>query len=253
MIEATNTQSSIATRGEPHGGASLKGAVKKFIPRRLLRWLTNNRAVVWMRATAKGWALRKRSHDEVYGADYFKMVDETTGKSAKIMARSLVDQLRPWTAVDLGCGTGNLMAELNALGVATRGVEYAEAALAYCRERGLHVEKADFTADGAFDSTVGEFDLAISTEVVIQLAPDVARNYIEYLCRHSDTVLFSSPPCARDRLPKSPQTSEYWIGVFEENGFELDRELSRDLQKRWQEEGTAPWFHRDPMIFRRSA
>jgi SAM-dependent methyltransferase len=253
MIPATNTKddgsTTVATNAGP--GTSAKALVRRVVPAGLIRWFTECRAAVWTRATLKGWLLRNREHSEVYGEDYFRMVDSTTGKSAQIMAESIARHLQPESVVDLGCGTGNLISELRSLGIGTLGAEFAEPALAFCRERKLDVTRLDFTDPKAIAEPLGEFDLAVSTEVAIQLPPEAAKHHIAYLCRHADTVLFSSPPCARDRLPKSPQKAEYWASQFAENGFRLDAEISRVFQTEWQKRGTASWFYREPMVFRR--
>ena len=60
-------------------------------------------------------------------------------------------------------------------------------------------------------------------------------------------------PGSDDRLPKSPQPAEHWVDEFARNGFQLDAELSGLLRSDWREAGTAPWFHRDPMVFRRES
>lgn len=230
---------------------AIKRRLKQFLPGRLTQSLTESRLLTACRSQWKRWRLRNRGHDDVYGADYFEMIDATTGRSAKIMARSIVERLAPARVVDLGCGTGNLILELSALGVETKGAEYAQAALAYCRERGLDVVPLDLNNRESLAETLGRYDLAISTEVAIQLPPAAAEDLIDYLCRHADTVLFSSPPCARDRLPKSPQTAEFWKSRFASRGFRFDPEVSAEFQTTWEREGTVPWLHRDPMVFRR--
>tara|TARA_R110000850_G_scaffold272385_2_gene407530 strand:- start:513 stop:1274 length:762 start_codon:yes stop_codon:yes gene_type:complete len=246
----SNTEDADFTNSNRH--ASIKGRIKRFIPKRLILWLTYSRAIVWLRSYTKGWLLRNQDHNTVYGKDYFEMVDSTTGQSAQIMAGSLVHHLHPKNVVDLGCGTGNLLNQLRELGVKSKGAEYADAAMAYCQERGLDVISLDFTKAEDLARPLGEFDLAVSTEVAIQLAPEAATNHIKFLCEHADTVLFSSPPCARDRRPKSPQTAEHWQEEFANQGFRYDADLSDQLKTEWEEKGTAPWFYRRPMIFRRS-
>ncbi len=221
-----------------------------LMPAWLVQWLTNNRTAVRLRTMWKRWYHRRRSHAEVYGDDYYEMIDATTGRSAAVMARSIVDHLNPKTSVDLGCGTGNLLEQLGNQGVSARGADFAPQALDLCRQRGLDVSRVDFTDPQAIAKPLGQFDLAICMEVAIQLPPVAAKNLIRSLCRHADTVLFSSPPCARDRLPKSPMTASQWIAEFASQDFELDQELSKTFKNEWRERGTAPWFYRKPMVFR---
>lgn len=217
----------------------------------MIQRLREQRAAVWLFAAWKGWKYRQAGHDQVYGTDYFAMVDETTGRSAGIMAQSIVEQLRPTSVIDMGCGTGNLLAELRDRGVATVGLEYAEAALSYCQQRELDVRPFDFTDSQAMEKPLGEFSLAINMEVALQLPPEAAKRLVKFLCQHSDTVLFSSSPWADDRLPRTPWQVSRWVREFKKHGFALDRPLAERFKQEWQEQGTAPWFYRAPLLFRR--
>ena len=227
--------------------------IRSVLPDPFVGWVKDRRAVVWLQARLKNRKLCEAGHEEVYGEDYFRMVDRTTGQSASIMASSIVEYLHPANVIDMGCGTGNLVEALQSRGVTTRGLEYADSALAYCRQRGLDVTKVDFTDPDAIANPLGKFDLAISTEVAIQLTPTAAKNHIRYLCDNADTVFFSSPPCANDRRPRSPRPARFWIREFATNNFQLDAEVSRIFKSQWEEKGTAPWFYREPMVFRRDA
>ena len=215
--------------------------------------LKSHRLVIMAQSGLKCRKLQSIDHDEIYGPDYYEMVDQTTGKSAKIMAETIVKHLQPETVIDMGCGAGNLIAELRELGVETKGLEFSQWGLKFCQKRELDVTRMDFTDPDLMSKSLGRFDLSISTEVVIQLPLQAAKNHIAYLCQHADTVLFSSPPCANDRRPQSPQTAEYWIQQFFNQGYELDHELSEEFRSRWENEGAAPWFYRRPMIFRKHA
>ena len=55
------------------------------------------------------------------------------------------------------------------LGVETLGAEYAKSALAFCKKRGLNVLRFDFTNPSDLEKSLGKFDLALSTEVVISI------------------------------------------------------------------------------------
>ncbi len=202
----------------------------------------------------RNWLCRQRwrgaTHDQVYGEEYFAFVERTTKASAEAVADSIVKDCRPASVLDVGCGTGTLLACLRERGLRVRGVEYAEAALRACRDRRLDVAKVDLAAEPAPD--LGTADLAVSMEVGHQLPPSAADRYIDLLCRVADTVVFSSEtPGGGDQLPLNEQPHRYWIGKFAARGFTFDEALSRRWRADWKARGTAHWFYRNVMVFRR--
>jgi 2-polyprenyl-3-methyl-5-hydroxy-6-metoxy-1,4-benzoquinol methylase len=209
------------------------------------------RTTTRLRATLKGWLRRSQRHDDIYDAEYFAMVERTSSASAEIMAASLAEHLAPRSAIDFGCGTGSLISGLRDLGVKVTGTEIARAALEHCRRKELDVVEMDFADPATMTEPIGTFDLAISLEVAHQLDGSAARNLLATMCRHADTILFTAAPCARDRLPRTPREPDYWIACFADHSFKLDEAISETLRAEWEHKGTAPWFHRRPMIFRR--
>jgi len=233
----------------------MKRLVKKAVPRPAREWLRRSKAASSLAGAVslplKRLLRRGASHDEIYGDDYFEMIDETSRSSAEVMAASILERFRPDSVIDVGCGTGALIARLQDLGVEVRGVEHASAALRYCHERGLEVEAVDLSDPEDAEKTLGRYDLAVCFEVGHQLPPALAEACVSFLCGHSDRAVFSADSGASDRLPLNPQPPSYWIGKFEAQGFGYDEALSEALREEWRERGTAPWFHRRPMAFRR--
>lgn len=95
----------------------------------------------------RNWLARRRwqgaSHDQIYDEEYFQFVDRTTKQSAEVMADAIIQAFHPSSAVDVGCGTGALLESLRSRGVHVKGMEYAQAALEFCRSRHLDVIKFD--------------------------------------------------------------------------------------------------------------
>jgi SAM-dependent methyltransferase len=210
--------------------------------------------VYYLRNAIWRWRLSDATHDEIYGESYFQMVEDTTTASAEVIADSLVSHFAPSTVVDVGCGTGALMESLRARDVSSYGIEYADAALEYCRRRGLSVLKLDLGDQSDVDSVTGKYDVAISMEVGQQLSPAAADHYIDLLCRFADVVVFSSDtPGGFDRRPLNEQRPDYWREKFAARGFELDESLTMKLRRIWEERETASWFYRNLMIFRQNA
>lgn len=213
----------------------------------------------WLRAlppavALRNWLCRRRwreaTHDQIYGEEYFRFVERTTKDSAEVIAGSIVNDCRPANVLDVGCGTGALLACLRERGIQVKGAEYAEAALRFCRDRRLDVVKLDLTAEAVPD--LGRADVAVSMEVGHQLPPSAADRYIDLLCRAADTVVFSSEtPGGGDELPLNEQPHHYWVEKFARRGFVFEEALSRRWRAEWKARGTARWFYRNVMIFRR--
>lgn len=192
---------------------------------------------------------RGASHDQIYDEEYFRFVDRTTKQSAEIMAESISQVFHPSTVVDVGCGTGALLDSLRTRGVKVKGLEYAQAALEFCRSRQLDVMKFDVESDELPE--LGSVDLVISMEVGNQLHEASADRYIDMLCRIAPLVVFSSEiPGGGDKLPRNERPHRYWIKKFTQRGYRFEEDLSLQWRKKWREQSAAPWFSRNVMIFR---
>jgi 2-polyprenyl-3-methyl-5-hydroxy-6-metoxy-1,4-benzoquinol methylase len=74
---------------------------------------------------------RRADRHELYDAHYYEtIVDPLMRASAGAMASSIQRELAPRSAIDVGCGTGGLMLELQRLGIECVGFDAADAALA---------------------------------------------------------------------------------------------------------------------------
>jgi SAM-dependent methyltransferase len=203
----------------------------------------------------RNWLARKRwegaSHDEIYDQEYFKFVDRTSNQSAAVIADSIIHGFHPSSVVDVGCGTGALLDRLRLRGVQVKGLEYAQAALDFCRARQLDVMKFDVAYDDLPE--LEKVDLVISMEVGHQLPETSADRYVEMLCRIAPLVVFSSEiPGGGDKLPRNEMPHWYWIEKFNQRGYRFEEGHSLQWRKVWKEKGTAPWFFRNVMIFQLS-
>lgn len=107
------------------------------------------------------------AHDWIYDSDYYeKTVEGPAARSAGRIADSILSDFKPANLIDVGCGTGVLLEALRERGCEVFGLEYAEAALRYCRNRKLNVAKFDLERDVFNESRT--FDVAVSMEVAEQ-------------------------------------------------------------------------------------
>ena len=192
------------------------------------------------------------THDDVYTDAYFERVERLVGSSAEVIAETIASELQPSAVLDVGCGTGALLARLKSRGVETVGLELAEAAIRMCRSRGLDVQQFDLEKDQFAESR--HFDVVVSTEVAEHLPESCADRYVDLLCGAASTVVFTAAPPGQggtDHINEQP--SAYWIDKFKARGFRFEEEPSLRWRALWRERETAACFHENLMIFQKSA
>ena len=140
-----------------------------------------------------------------------------------MIADRIVKDIHPQTVLDAGCAMGYLVAALRDRGVEAYGIDISEYAVSkvredvrpFCRVGSLTEE---FPAD-----LPQRYDLIVTIEVLEHLYAEDGKKAIANLCRHSDTVLFSSTPDDFTELTHvNVQQREYWARLFFEQGFTDD-------------------------------
>lgn len=192
-------------------------------------------------------------HDSIYDWDYYaNVVEGPAVRAADAISESILLDLRPKTAIDVGCGTGALLAALRARGCQVLGLEYSEVALRYCRQRELNVWKCDLERDTLPDDRT--FDVAISMEVAEHLPEKIADRYVDLLTRLSSVIVFTAaaPGQGEGHDHVNEQPPSYWISRFQASGFAYDEELSSRWRERWRARiFGAAFYYWNLMIFRR--
>lgn len=127
-------------------------------------------------------------HHTIYDRQYYDTtVEADAARSAEVMAATIADRFEFKTVIDVGCGTGALLAAFRKLDREVCGLENSEAGPAYCRNRALSVLKFNIEKDSLNDES---YDLTTSFEVAEHLPSWVANRYVALLtptgssCRH---------------------------------------------------------------------
>jgi 2-polyprenyl-3-methyl-5-hydroxy-6-metoxy-1,4-benzoquinol methylase len=196
------------------------------------------------------------THDDVYDAAYYDgVVDGPAVASAGLMASTIVEQLHPESVLDVGCGTGALLAELAAQGVTvTRGLEHSEAGIDLCRQRGVLVTPFDLEARDSVnvDET---YDVVASMEVGEHLPPKVADRYVDLLAgrvRPGGWLVFTAATPGQGGLDHvNEQPHEYWIQKLTRSGLSYDEARSMAWRSAWLGR-VAPWYSANLMLFQRA-
>ncbi|SRR5260221_2334479 len=98
--------------------------------------------------------VKTASHQEIYDKRYNDFLD-AVHNSAPAMAATVERIFNPDSVIDVGCGAGTLLAQLKKDGLEVRGLEYSDAGIARCREKGVNVEKFDLESKETVQGKVG--------------------------------------------------------------------------------------------------
>jgi SAM-dependent methyltransferase len=187
--------------------------------------------------------------DEIYNPDYYdQVVDPIMLSSSDQIAQSIQREFQPGSVIDVGCGTGALMASLEGLGVTCLGFDRAAAALERCRRRGLEVRRLDVELDPFPPERA---DLVVSTEVAEHLPESAADRFAELLALLAPVaVVTAAPPGTGGKDHVNEQEEDYWVAKFAARDFVDKRDVARRLREEWRSAGVDETYVRSVMVFR---
>lgn len=195
-------------------------------------------------ATRARWL---RAQELAYGRWFFDKGDAFLAPLYGALADALHNELQPATVLDVGCGTGLILARLREHGVTIRGIEGSRVAI-----RRSPVADAIVRADlrnGVPD--LGAFDVALCIEVAEHLPPESADVLVAGLADASDVIVFTAAIPGQGGMGHlNEQPPAYWRERFRRHGFELDG-LAADLRAAIAAHPEPWWIHQNLSVFRR--
>ncbi|MDG3007284.1 class I SAM-dependent methyltransferase [Paludisphaera mucosa] len=233
--------------------AILKSAFRSVLPERVRRLTFDRRSKVYSLVAPIKYFLQKHaSHDDVYDRAYYtETVEPLARRSMPHIAATIRDVFGPAKVVDVGCGTGQLLAELKPLGIDAVGYEYSKVAIEMAREKGATVHALDLEQP-LEDLALTRADVVVSTEVAEHLPESWADTYVEYLCRTADHVLITAATPGQggtDHVNEQPNS--YWIAKFAARGFHYAEELTLKVRAEWKAAQIADFYSNNVLIFRK--
>jgi len=217
--------------------------LRRLSPRRLRRYIKSQSWFVPLS--------RRMFGSDVYSDSYYAELERLESRSVQIIADWVVKHLRPRRVVDVGCGSGNLMAALSDRHVEVFGVDVAEAALQRCAARGVRAERFDLTGDTPLPGA--PYDLAISCEVAEHLDEQYADRFLDHLATAASTIYMTAaepnPVKGVGLHHVNERPNAYWIEKMLLKGWRLD-ELATASARRQFAEGVVGYLAR-PMVFSR--
>jgi SAM-dependent methyltransferase len=227
------------------------------------------RAVVWDRLRRlapypvrrwikrQGWfrpvSARVFGH-RVYSRSYYADIDRLEAASVEHIAEWIGAQVRPKRVLDVGCGSGLLMAALHRRGIEVYGVDISREGIALVRRRGLRGEVFDLSK-AARPLPGTPYDLALSCEVAEHLEARHATLFADRLAAAAPLIYLTAaepdPAMGPGLHHFNEQPNEYWIALLRQRGAELDSALTQDARSFLAGREVISYLRR-PMIFRRA-
>lgn len=174
--------------------------------------------------------------DDLYPARFFARRASLNWR-APIVVDAVMEILGPETVIDVGCATGDIVAEFLKRGVYSIGLEGSRAVIKY-----LEVDKSRIIFHDLRDPLLAvylssKFDLAISLEVAEHIEPEFVNTYLGTLIGFAPRILMSAaPPGQGGTHHFNCQPPSYWIEKFNARGFERYAEIESEFKDRWR-----PW------------
>jgi SAM-dependent methyltransferase len=198
------------------------------------------------------WLESKGTHQELYDRDYYKrLVDPGATLSADVIATSVISSFNPTSVIDVGCGSGAILKSFSERGIRAFGVDYSEAAVSLCQERGLDVVRFDLEKGLPW---LGNSDVVLSTEVAEHLPEHRADAFVDLLTATAHIVVITAAIPGQggtDHVNEQPHS--YWIGKFRQRRFSLAQETVDQWRSSWSRCGVEKCYFANVLVFVKDA
>jgi SAM-dependent methyltransferase len=185
--------------------------------------------------------------ERVYDDAFYEHTDEVHRAMYDALARAIAERLRPTSAVDVGCGTGWILAELAERGVSVRGIEGSRHAIEHSRipDRIVRANLERGVPD------LGRFDVCICIEVAEHLPRRASEPLVRGLAGMSDRVVFTAArPGQGGTHHVNEQPPEFWDALFEAQGLVRSR-LEEELRGDVAAIADPAWMHSNLVVYER--
>ena len=163
--------------------------------------------------------------NDIYGDIFYEDNQYSSFVSGLNVLKKLLPELLPNSIVDFGCGTGTWLAAAKAI---NRNIEVVGVDGDYVNRDMLMIDESSF----------------IPLEVAEHIDKEYADRFIDNICRHSDTILFSAAHVGQGGDGHvNEQPIEYWIDKFSNRGYKLT-----DIREQFKNNPDIDWWYKDNMV-----
>jgi len=190
--------------------------------------------------------------EHIYDQKFFQNTIKLETKSAAEFVNIILKHYTPISVVDIGCGPGMYLKELQLRGVKDLlGIDGSSAA----REEFL-LEKDkliifDLAKKYKFEK---KYDLSLCLEVAEHLPESDADTLVETIINASDNIIFTAAvpgqgPRSIGHINEQPHS--YWIKKFQRGGYKYLDIQTEKIKKEMADKGVVWWLINNLMVFER--
>jgi SAM-dependent methyltransferase len=230
---------------------SIKSTYRQIAPGFAHDYIFGGRS--WISRTilkAKLYLESQAGHDDIYDAAYYDRYAEEVAASALQIVGTIKEVLVPSSAIDVGCGSGEMIECFIKAGIPARGMDLSDAALAACASRGLDVAKFDLE-DLNVSPPSWSADIVVSTEVAEHIPASCADRYVSILVQMANNhiVITAAPPGQGGTDHVNEQPYIYWINKFERAGARYSEILTAQFRNSWGIAGVESSRAKNVLVF----
>ena len=166
-----------------------------------------------------------------YSKEYYEGIRSANHSYYELFAQVLMEEFKPSTLVDCGCGHGDISKEFLSHGCKEAFLfDGSPDAVEIARSAGMkNVEQLDFANA---ETIPAKGDLAICLEVAEHIPTAYAGNLCRLLSNVAPTLAFTAaPPGQGGHLHVNNQPQSYWINLFLKNGMVYDPQAVARIRK----------------------
>lgn len=177
---------------------------------------------------------------------------------APIMAKAIIGVFNPSSVIDVGCATGDIIAEIGNIDndMVLRAVEGSDQVAEFIEPGAKYffymLDVRMPISLGALDLIV-KTDLCMSLEVAEHIEPEYADQYIDNLCTLSDRILLTAaPPDQGGHHHVNCQPKTYWIDKFHKRGFfrgVVEEEAFKKMIEPWRHKKGIKAYYYNVLFF----
>lgn len=188
---------------------------------------------------------QRRHMTTSYNETYFAGLSPGSRASAARIVPLVVQAIKPGSVIDVGCGTGEWLAEFCHAGVAeVVGVDGGHAAPEQLRIPAQAFCAVDLRSPLRLER---RFDLAMSLEVAEHLPPERSESFVADLVALAPAVLFSAAiPGQPGTDHISPRWQDEWAEMFRSHGYH-PWDLVRTAV--WDDSQVDPWYAQNTLLY----
>ncbi len=185
--------------------------------------------------------------------DYFvpceyEYITENEMPQAKSLSKFVINQFKPKTVIDIGCGPGIYVHDLLKHNVEAVGIDIDPRVNDVEHLQQCDVTLKSFDVQQMFQK---RFDLAICLEVVEHAPEEFADNLIRNICSCADRIIFSAAQPIRgyhQPTHHNEQHKPYWLNLFKKEGYYQDAGASHRMLEYVKRSIYMRWFANNAMV-----